>query len=178
MLRKFIVGQRNTTAEIRTALEANDWTTAERLAHTLKGVAGNIGSTRLPELAKIVETAIREHQPLSTIDARLKELGLPLASLIAELEQRLPKERRNVAVSVDLKLLKAVCDQLETLLLNDDSAAGDVLDTNSDLLNTAYPNHYRKINESIRSLNFETALAALRAATGTSTPNAEPVSAL
>jgi CheY-like chemotaxis protein len=178
MLRKFITGQRNAITEIRAALEANDWNSAERLAHTLKGVAGNIGATRLPELAKRTETAIREHQSLSMIDICLKELAYPLASLIADLEHKLPKERRNVAVSIDLKLLTAVCDQLEALLVSDDSAASDVLDTNSDLLNAAFPNHYHKINDSIRSLNFEMALAALRAATGTSKPTAEPVSAL
>ena len=162
MLRKFIAGQKAVTAEIRNALQVEDWTTAERLAHTLKGVAGNIGATSLPHMAEKVETAIRERQPRKAIDARLEELGKPLATLIAQLEQQLPKERHNIAVAVDQKLLKTVCDQMEALLVSDDSAAGDLLDTHADLLNAAFPEHYRKISESIRSLNFETALAALR----------------
>jgi len=162
MLRKFIAGQKTTATEIRNALEVEDWHTAERLAHTLKGVAGNIGATGLSHMAETVETAIRERQARNAIDARLEGLGRPLASLIAQLEQQLPKERRNIAVAVDQKLLRTVCDQMEALLVSDDSAAGDLLDTHADLLNAAFPEHYRKISESIRSLNFETALAALR----------------
>jgi len=37
------------------------------------------------------------------------------------------------------------------------------------LLNAAFPNHYRKIEEAVRSFDFEVALTALRAVTGTST---------
>jgi two-component system sensor histidine kinase/response regulator len=87
-----------------------------------------------------------------------------LATLIAQLEQQLPQERRNIAVAVDHKLLRAVCDKLESLLVSDDSAAGDLLDTHADLLNAAFPEHYRKISDSIHSLNFEMALTTLREA--------------
>jgi HPt (histidine-containing phosphotransfer) domain-containing protein len=178
MLRKFITGQKSVIVEIQNALEAEDMDTAERLAHTLRGVAGNIGATSLPELAGRLETAIRERHPQQEIDARLNELDKPLAILIAQLDLKLPKERRNTAVTVDLKILKVVCEQLEALLVNDDSAAGNVLDKHADLLNSAFPRHYRQIDESIRSLNFEAALSALRAATDTSTPRVTEVEPL
>jgi len=55
------------------------------------------------------------------------------------------------------------------LLADDDAEAADLLDANADLLNAAFPNHYRKIDDGVRSFDFEAALAALRAATGTST---------
>lgn len=42
-----------------------------------------------------------------------------------------------------------------------------MLDENADLLHAAFPDHYRQIEDGIRSFNFDTALAALRAATGT-----------
>src|SRR3990172_9375788 len=60
MLRKFIAGQKSATAEIAKALEGNDRGAAERLAHTLKGVSGNIGATGLQQLAEKLEAAIRE----------------------------------------------------------------------------------------------------------------------
>ena len=63
MLRKFVAGQKSATAEILKALEGNDWDTAERLAHTLKGVSGNIGATGLQQLAEKLEAAIKERQP-------------------------------------------------------------------------------------------------------------------
>jgi CheY-like chemotaxis protein len=166
MLRKYCIGQKTATAEIIKALADSDWNTAERLAHTLKGVSGNIGATALQHLAELLEAAIKAHQPRKTIDARINELKKPLATLIAQLEKQLPVEQRKTDIKVDLKKLKLVCDRLETLLVTDDAEAGDVMDANADLLNAAFPKHYRRINDGIRSLNFETALAALRNATG------------
>jgi HPt (histidine-containing phosphotransfer) domain-containing protein len=168
MLRKFVSGQKSATAEIIEVLQGNDWGTAERLAHTLKGVSGNIGATGLQQLAEKLEAAIKERQPRKTVDDRLDELKKPLENLIAQLEQKLPEERNKTTVTVDQKKLKAVCDRLEALLADDDAEAGDVLDENADLLNAAFPTHYRKIDDGIRSFDFEAALAALRAASGAS----------
>ena len=120
-------------------------------------------------MAEKLEAAIRERQSRKAVDARLDELKKPLETLIAHLEQKLPEERGKTAVTVDQEKLKAVCDRLEARLADDDAEAGDVLDANADLLNAAFPNHYRKIDDGVRSFDFEAALAALRAATGTST---------
>ncbi len=167
MLRKFCRGQKSAPAAIVTALEGKDWDTAERLAHTLKGVSGNVGAIGLQPLAAALETAIKERRPRDQIDARLDHLKTALAAFIAQLEQKLPKEQLRAAVTVDQTKLKTVCDDLEALLADDDSEAGEVLDVNADLLNAAFPDHYRRIEDGIRSFDFEAALAALRAATGT-----------
>ena len=165
MLRKFIVGQKFARAKILKALEGDDWNTAERLAHTLKGVSGSIGATGLQQLAEQLEAAIRERQPRKAVDDRLDELQYPLETVIAQLEQRLPVEPDRTAVTVDPEKLRAVRDELEALLADNNAEAGDVLDANADLLNAAFPNHYRRIDDNIRAFNFEAALAALRAAT-------------
>jgi HPt (histidine-containing phosphotransfer) domain-containing protein len=167
ILRKFIAGQKSVAAEIAKALEGNDWDTAGRLAHTLKGVSGTIGATALQHLAEDLETAIKASQPREVVDGRLDELKGPLEFLIVQLERQLPEEQGDVAVTVDPERLKAVADKLEALLGDDDAEAGDVLDGNADLLRTAFPNHYRQIANAIRSFDFDTALAALTAATGT-----------
>jgi two-component system sensor histidine kinase/response regulator len=164
MLRKFVSGQESTTVEIFDALESKDWDTAERVAHTLKGVSGNIGATGLQLLAEKLEAAIRERQPRKVIDARLGELRKPLTKFITQLEKSLPEEQHNLPVKVDPMRLRAVCDQLLALLAADDAAAGDLLDANSELLNAAFPEQFHKIDDSIRSLDFETAIAALKAA--------------
>jgi HPt (histidine-containing phosphotransfer) domain-containing protein len=149
-------------------LEGNDWHTAERLAHTLKGVSGNIGATSLQQLAEKIEAAIRERQPRKAVDDRLEDLKKPLEMLIDQLERKLPSEQSRTAVMVDQKTLRSVCDTLETLLTGDDAEAGDLLDANADLLNAAFPNDYRRIEDSIRSFDFKKALAVLKTATATS----------
>jgi two-component system sensor histidine kinase/response regulator len=169
MLRKFVAGQKSAPAEILKALEANDWDTAERLAHTLKGVSGNIGATDLQRLAENLETAIREQQPRNELDDLLSALKHLLKNLIAQLEQKLPLEQVKISIPVDAAELKAVCDNLITLLTNDDAEAAEVLEANAKLLNAAFPGHYQKIEADILSFNFEAALAALSDANGTPT---------
>jgi two-component system sensor histidine kinase/response regulator len=133
----------------------------------LKGASGTIGATALQHLAEKLEAAIKERQPRKAIDDRLDELKKPLDTLIAQLEQQLPEEQSWAAVTFVPEKLKAVSDKLEALLADDDGEAGDVLDGNADLLRTAFPNHYRQIADAIRSFDFDKALTALRAATGT-----------
>jgi hypothetical protein len=69
---------------------------------------------------------------------------------------------------VDPEKLKAVCAQLDTLLSEDNAEAGDVMDANGDLLNAAFPGHFRKIDDAIRGFDFEGALTSLREAVAAS----------
>ena len=165
MLHKFVAGQKTTATQILTALEAQDWGTAEHLAHTLKGVSGNIGATDLQRLAERLETAIKQHCPRKTIDARLNKLKRALITLITALEQQLPIERENTVVTVEFEKLKAVCEQLESLLIDDNVEACDVLETHAELLNAAFPDEYPILSASILSFDFDAALITLRAAT-------------
>jgi signal transduction histidine kinase/DNA-binding response OmpR family regulator/HPt (histidine-containing phosphotransfer) domain-containing protein len=89
MLRKFITGQKSVVAEIAGALQENAWEDAERLAHTLKGVAGNIGATAVVSIATQLESALKERQTHLQIEVYLKLLAPPLDHLIGQLEQHL-----------------------------------------------------------------------------------------
>ena len=90
MLKRYVDGQRNCAAELRHALDHDDWPTAERLAHTAKGVAGNIGAVRVPEPAQALELAIRNRLPRAEVDQHLRQLEDCLAELIGALDQALP----------------------------------------------------------------------------------------
>ncbi len=61
LLKKFAKNQANSTEEINKALEDNDIELAKRLAHTIKGVAGNIGATHLEAAAKDLESGIQQN---------------------------------------------------------------------------------------------------------------------
>jgi PAS domain S-box-containing protein len=167
MLRKFVAGQRLAVEEITKALDENNRDLAERLAHTLKGVSGNIGASSLQQLAEKIETSIKQNHPRKALDGQLTALGELLKYFVGQLEQKLPKEPVKNAVIVEHKKLGLVCKQLEALLADDDAAASDVLEANAELLNTAFPSHYGKLEEAIRLFNFEAALAELRLANAT-----------
>jgi CheY-like chemotaxis protein len=166
MLHKFITGQKFATANIFQELENNNWDTAMRLAHTLKGVSGNIGATSLQHLAEKLELAIKEKMPREQVDSRLDNLIEPLESLIAQLEQKLPVVPAIKSVTVNKDELQSACVRLESLLADDDSEATEVWELNANMFNAAFPTEYHKIDDCIHSFNFEAALIALKNANG------------
>jgi two-component system sensor histidine kinase/response regulator len=89
MLKRYVDGQRNCAAELRHALDHDDWPTAERMAHTAKGVAGNIGAVRIPEPAQALELAIHNRAPRAEVDQHLQQLEDCLAELIGGLDEAL-----------------------------------------------------------------------------------------
>jgi len=165
MLRKFASGQRQVVADIASALAAGDAKTAERIAHTAKSVAGNIGASQVQALAAALESAIHARVPDEQIEAALHALKVPLGELLAALEQQLPAEPADLKVSVDRVQLGKVCAELTDLLLADDWQAGVLLEAHSNLLHSAYPDHYRAIADAIKSFDFDIAALALADAT-------------
>jgi two-component system sensor histidine kinase/response regulator len=161
MMRKFVSGQKDTVAEIRTNILSGDLATAERLAHTTKGVAGNIGATQVQALAAEIERAIRDLEPRDILDSRLTALAQPLAKLVAAMEAALPAPRKPLQISVDKVKLRAVCARLDALLADDDAAAADLLGEYADLLNSAFPNSFLRMDDAIKSFNFEAARSVL-----------------
>jgi two-component system sensor histidine kinase/response regulator len=91
MLRRWVDSQRECVPQIRAALDTADWPTAERLAHTAKGLAGNIGAEDLAKLALALEHALREHHALPEVEEQLQRFSRGIAPLLAGLDQVLPR---------------------------------------------------------------------------------------
>ena len=165
MLRKFVAGQKAMRAQVEQALAADDWKTAERTAHTTKGVAGNVGAVEVQSAAAALEAALREKKPREEVERLLADTDGKLGAMIAALGQALPPDPVSaVPQQVDGEKLKAVCARLDALLAEDNSEASDVMLAHADLLNAAFPQDYRRIDDAIRGFDFEGALGALRSA--------------
>jgi PAS domain S-box-containing protein len=163
MLKKFIAGQKNAPGQITEALNADDWSTAERLAHTLKGVAGNIGASQLQAEAEELETAIKAKYSRESIDKRFALVSASLQAMIGQLEAKIPaEETAHAVVAVDRQQLREVCSGLARLLDDDDAEAGDMLDDHANLLKTAFGKSYSAIDSSIRNYDFGLALEQLK----------------
>ena len=162
LLRRFVKKQKTAAQEIRSALEGADWASAERLAHTLKGVAGTLGAQGLQVSARELELAIRERQPTERIHQQLDRLAAALGALICELEAKLPADKEITApVAVDAARLQAVVAELSTLLAHDDFGAGELFSANADLLRAAFPAAFGRIAQGIENFDFSAAKAAL-----------------
>jgi len=90
MLGRFLEGRRDTPERIRESLDAGDLKAAELLVHSLRGVAGQIGATQVPDHAQALEQAVHEGRPRAVIDGLLGSLEASLGELIAALETGLP----------------------------------------------------------------------------------------
>jgi len=167
MLRKFQSGQRHVGSDIRRALDTQDRATAERLAHTTKGLAGNIGAGEVQLAAGELEQAIRELQPPHQIDRRLEGLSSRIDELINQLDDKLLPEAPRPMTIVDPALLQTVTTRLAGLLADNDAESTELFETHGELLGTAFPRHYHQIQRAIRAFNFESALDILNRAAST-----------
>ncbi|MDB5875077.1 MAG: hypothetical protein JWQ07_4519 [Ramlibacter sp.] len=86
MLGRYVAGQSTVCAQMQQALTNGDIPTAERLAHTTKGVSGSIGATVIEDLARVLEQSLQECQPPADVQRRLRDLEGPLAELTSALE--------------------------------------------------------------------------------------------
>ncbi|BAE50645.1 hypothetical protein amb1841 [Paramagnetospirillum magneticum AMB-1] len=160
-LRKFAAGRKSVAGDIRAALEADDWSTAERLAHTTKGLAGMIGADEVQRRAADLEAALCDKLSRQEVEDLLDAMAAPLAALIAALDSTLPPEETIAPVAIDRAALDAACQRLLILLAEDDAEADDVLEANAGLLQTAFPDHFPRIRAAIKDFNFDQALATL-----------------
>ena len=117
ILTKFYNNYSNATEQIKDALDKDDQELAQRLAHTVKGVAGNIGAMDLPVPAGELEAAIK-HQKTDEFEALLAgfadALNLVLNSLknVVEVEDKIEKETIE-SESGDPKMLLELLMKLE-----------------------------------------------------------------
>lgn len=130
LLGRFVQSQTLATQRIYTALEANDVDAATREAHTLKGLAGNIGASMLAEHAQELETALRQGQQTQAQQAlpRLEEM---LKTLIAAISLALPAQDVQVAAgttAVDTHALFDDLRELAVLLADDDARASKLME--------------------------------------------------
>ncbi|MDN3577757.1 response regulator [Chitinimonas viridis] len=87
MLAKLPSALKHTVADLEAALRDGDRATAERLAHTTLGVAGNIGAVELAELAAQMESALRKGSETPTL---LLAFEAAIDSALAQVEQHFP----------------------------------------------------------------------------------------
>ena len=174
MLRGFADTQANVVADIRQALQAQDRKTAERLAHTLKGLAGNIAAAELQGAAKALDQALRDNTADGALDALLDTLEAALAQQIKDILSALPAAAADLPQAVDAQQLATVCQQLSALLASDGNAER-LLSEHAALLKSAFPKHFANLQSAVNQFDSERGLEILQdalAKSGQNTPHA------
>ncbi len=160
VLSRFVTSQRDLASAIAQALEAGQQDEARRLAHTLKGLAAQIGALPLREQAAELEAALRDGRPdpaamlagvaselqrlCDAISARLSAAGAPPAGAGYD-----PSQWRTLRV------------RLLELLRQDDTQCIDLLTEQVDLVQAALGRDFRPFASAIESFDFAAALTLL-----------------
>ena len=132
LLRQFAEQQGPALNEVNHAIAAGDLALAERLAHTLKGVSGNIGAKTVQASAGNLEKLIRARAGASEVIAAGKQTAALLDPLVAQLRSSLSAAAHEVpaaapAAAVSPAQTREAATQLIQLLSEFDPGAADFL---------------------------------------------------
>jgi two-component system sensor histidine kinase/response regulator len=166
LLRQFMDKEAGAGINVSAALAAGDYSAAEHIAHTVRGVAGNVGFTELHDAAASLEKAIKARNGVNEAAMNFED---SLSRCSAALRKVLTAQSAvSVAVSAassdDLMKLKA-------LLERSDGEAVDYLLEHRSTIRAAFgQNQYELFEKAVKEFDFEAALKQLRAASRVATP--------
>ncbi|MFZ1493685.1 MAG: response regulator [Candidatus Competibacter denitrificans] len=174
LLRRFILGQADAPLKIRSAVGMGHLKEAELIAHTVKGLAGNIGAIGVQRSAETLEQALRGGKERSTVMRTLGEFSADLGRIVASITAALPSDTSftdekpadtvNEPV-VDRIRQGAIRSRLEALLKDGDASATDFLAANRDVLQALLQEQYDALQDKVEGFDFDAALAILKSKT-------------
>ena len=116
LLRQFSRTEADAAQRIASALAKNDDALAERLAHSVKGTAGNLGASAVQNAAENLEKAIASSAPAAEIEVWRSALEECLGALIRGLEAALERQDGEPAQAGDTAQVKQAVEQLSRYL--------------------------------------------------------------
>jgi HPt (histidine-containing phosphotransfer) domain-containing protein len=165
LLMRFGVEQCDVSAQISAALERGDPKLAERIAHTVKGVAGNLGIGKIFSSAGSLEKAIHEQD--TTIPALLREFCTLLDQQIRAIQRALPDDsaysaRQKMNRDFDAHEASSAARRLRQLLEASDGGATEAFSALTDATGGVVDKlQLDALGEAINEFDFESALSKL-----------------
>ena len=120
LLIRFHAGQSNFAELFKAAQDDPDPQAATRAAHTLKGVAGNIGASSVQQAATVIESACGQKKSMADIEVALQQVLVKLNPVIDGLAQFIAladnEQSEQPDQSADPQQVDALLEQLKILL--------------------------------------------------------------
>jgi signal transduction histidine kinase/DNA-binding response OmpR family regulator/HPt (histidine-containing phosphotransfer) domain-containing protein/HAMP domain-containing protein len=167
LLRQFVAQNADAPGQIAEQLRAGDRPTAERTAHTVKGVAGNLGAKTVHAASAELEKAIRANAAPAVINALHQRFAKDLVALLDHLLPALGAEPPASAhvvspVTVDPAQLQSVIAQMQKQLAEFDAAAADTFEANRALFASLFsPADLAQFDRHLQGYAFSDAQALL-----------------
>ncbi len=161
LLDQFQGSYEKTGESIAEHLAASDFSTAEREAHTLKGLAGNLGASSLQTAAADLERLCRAGSDMPAMLAALDAVSAHLAAAVADIRAYLAQAAPAAppAPKPDPAALLSQMETLLALLRDDDAGAADQFRRMRPALETMDRVAVQTLGTAIDSFDFTTASA-------------------
>jgi two-component system sensor histidine kinase/response regulator len=174
LLGQFMAGIGEFPLKLHSALANTRLEEAERLVHSLKGVAANIGATQCSELSAAVEQALSaaaaQGQPMVTAYALTAPLLTHLVQLQAAMQQVLVKIESKVVpgaarpTTVAAMALPQLCRELSELLAQNNVEADSLLQAQGEVLRAGLGDAFVRLQRQVQGFDFAEALNTLNQA--------------
>jgi len=171
ILKKFCENHAGDAGEIKDFVKAKDYSEAELIAHTVKGVAGNIGAEKVfknaVEVDKLLKSVIEKDSRADnctlfiTLDSLLAQLDESITSLIQNINNSgiFLNEKSSSQKAEDPEKEAELIVKLTELLEEDDSEALECIE---ELMTITNIPELKEIEEMIRDYEFDDALELLK----------------
>ena len=169
LLRQFSAQQSDAPVQITELLKVGDRPAAERKAHTVKGVAGNLGVKTVQLAAGELEKAIHNGADAARLESLRQQFATVLTPFVDRLRAALGEEPVSPAAPkamvVDPAQLKLVVEQMTRHLAELDAAASDCLEANRGVFASLFSaEEFGKFEQQVQGYAFGEALAQLEQA--------------
>ena len=165
LLEKFYDNNINVIEQIKTAMHNGDKELSVRLAHTVKGVAGNLGAVELNLIAAKIEAALKNDQLVADSDLIVEfemKLNLALSEIMIWKMERKKEAVIETAGELDPDKLRIMISELKKLLEDNDFESSKKID---EILNLPGISPYKKllkeIENSVKNYEYDDAIKKL-----------------
>ncbi|MBL8481490.1 MAG: PAS domain S-box protein [Rhodocyclaceae bacterium] len=163
LLRKFAAGRYGNTDELEHLLAAGDFDAAQRLAHTLKGVAGGLGAHSLQKLAGDLNLCLRDQPQSPDVTQLAARLCGERARLAGAIRSALPDPPPLDRSTLDWDQALAAARRLLALVERRAIAAIQHFDEHAPLLRAAFGDElWQALDAALDAMRYDAALGLLR----------------
>ncbi len=165
LLLKFLTSQKTFKNDFLSSLDDADKTASERMAHTLKGVAGNIGAANVQKNAELLEKACQQNKSRKELKTLLDDVVATLEIVLTSLEVMESKVKKASGENKKSFELKEHVETLDKIINFSNLFDTKAVNLTEELLElstgTEYHKKFDEIIEIMRAYEFEKAIVII-----------------
>ena len=162
-LKIFEENHRQDICSMRNAILSGDLQTAQRIAHTLRGLSGSVGAWQVERRVVELEVAMRE-QPVDGVLRALDQLAFVFLPLLSEIQSRVSSIKSinpDLPENLDQAALREALRELKQMLREDDARTRRIWDQAGPMFRKAWGVRTDMIERHIMNFSYDQALELL-----------------